>query len=420
MKNICLIFHTHHPVLLNKFRFYEIGGSSSYFNQENNRAKMQQAAIKKYGPVNQQLMALFNQFSKYFKISFAFSGTTMDLMETCCPDIIQDLKKINDLGSVEFLGETYSHSILNLNNEQEFIYQVSKQKNKVLNLFGQYPRSFLNTNYFSLEFLNSVLPFLEFDLVINQESYGMHEGFSKHTLYQIKDRDGLKMLFTENLLQKPEGLKKSEVLNTPPLRYADEFIHWINAMPEENQIVTLLIDYKGFLGEKDANKPLLNFIHELPQKAMESNIGFITPLEAALSADFSPKVTNVSFEIKLQEKKNPPNQLQKEILDILTGLKDKVYQTKQENFIKTWHYLQDDINLHEMSFESKNNDSLQEDQNPFSAYINYRNILDDFTRKIDKALLNLKEKIRSNNYVSLIRSKRNKIGNQPLSLKSNH
>lgn len=420
MKKICLIFNTHQPVLLSKFRFYEIGGSGSYFNQENNRARMQHAAVKKYGPINQQLMALFIQFTKDFKVSFAFSGTTMDLMETCCPDIIQDLKKINDLGSVEFLGETYSHSILNLNNEQEFIYQTNKQKIKVLNLFGQYPRSFLNTNDFSLEFLNSILPFLEYDLVINQETNNLPKSFSKYALYQIQDSDGLKMLFSENALPITGDYQNTEILNRPPLSTASEFIYWMNSLPEEDLIITLLFDYKSLLAEKEVAKPLLNFILELPQKALESNIGFITPLEAALSDDFFPKVTKASFENKHREQKKPLNQLQNEILDILVGLKDKVYQTKDEHIVKAWYYLQDDINLLEMSFESKNSVSLQNDQNPFSAYINYRNILDDFTKKIDQILLNLKEQMQSRNYASLIKAQRNKIGNQPLFLKSNH
>lgn len=412
MKKICLILHLHQPVLLSKFRFFEIGSSGSYFNLETSRAKIQQATIKKFAPVNRQLLSLFNQYPVEFKISFSFSGTTLDLLEICCPNTLKDLKKINDFGNVEFLGETYSHSFLNQKTEHEFIYQASKQKNKVLNLFGQYPRSFLTTCDYSLDYLNEVLPFLDYDLVVNSNPPGFSENISPESLYQIHDRDGIYLLFTKHHFQGSKEILESRESGKKIYKTAQDFINWMNSLSDENAIVTLLFDYKCLFEELEATKTILDFILELPEKALENNIGFVTPLEVVLSKDFSPNTITLPSEKMARKTPLDCNELQNEILEILDSLKDKVYQTKDENIIKTWYYLQDDFNLDEMSIDEKTVGSLKDDRNPFTAYINYRNILDDFAQKIDDILLNLQKQKQSKNYTEIIRAQRNRIKEQ--------
>ena len=61
------------------------------------------------------------------------------------PEFIDLLKKLADTGCVEFLAETYAHSLSSLADPEEFASQVKLHDEKIKELFGQTPKVLRNT-----------------------------------------------------------------------------------------------------------------------------------------------------------------------------------------------------------------------------------------------------------------------------------
>jgi len=49
-----------------------------------------------------------------------FRGTALEQFEMYAPEVLESFKKLAKTGHVEFLAETYSHSLSALKNKEEF------------------------------------------------------------------------------------------------------------------------------------------------------------------------------------------------------------------------------------------------------------------------------------------------------------
>ena len=145
MKKICFYFQVHQPMRLKSYRFFDISKDHNYFDEEANRRIMRKVADKCYLPMNQLLLDLIYEFKGEFKVSFSISGTALDQFEMYAQDVLDSFKRLADTGCVEFLAETYAHSLSALVSPEEFKNQVERQAKKIESLFGQKPKVFRNT-----------------------------------------------------------------------------------------------------------------------------------------------------------------------------------------------------------------------------------------------------------------------------------
>ena len=78
-------------------------------------------------------------------MALSISGTALEQFEQYVPEFIDLLKKLADTGCVEFLAETYAHSLSSLADPEEFANQVKVHDEKIKELFGQTPKVLRNT-----------------------------------------------------------------------------------------------------------------------------------------------------------------------------------------------------------------------------------------------------------------------------------
>lgn len=71
-----------------------------------------------------------------FKATFSISGIMLELLEQYAPEVIESFQKLANTGSVEFVAETYAHSLASIYDENEFKSQVKKHSEKIESLFG--------------------------------------------------------------------------------------------------------------------------------------------------------------------------------------------------------------------------------------------------------------------------------------------
>ena len=144
-KSICLYFQVHQPTRLRLYRFFDIGKDSHYYDDFANRTILRRVAQKCYLPMNQLMLELIGQYKGKFKIAYSISGSALEQFQRFAPEVIESFKALAATGCVEFLAETYYHSLASLASESEFRHQVQKQAALIEELFGQKPVTFRNT-----------------------------------------------------------------------------------------------------------------------------------------------------------------------------------------------------------------------------------------------------------------------------------
>jgi len=132
-----------------KYRVFDVGQNSSYFNDESgtsldNKAIIEKVARKCYLPANEVLLQNIKN-NPDFKVSFSISGLALEQFEKYKPEVIESFKKLVDTGNVEILSETYHHSLSSVYNKEEFKNQVGLHRKKIHDLFGVTPAVFRNT-----------------------------------------------------------------------------------------------------------------------------------------------------------------------------------------------------------------------------------------------------------------------------------
>ena len=135
-KSVCLYFQVHQPTRLRLYRFFDIGKDSHYYDDFANRTILRRIAQKCYLPMNQLLLEAINKSGGKFKVAFSISGSALEQFERYAPDVLDSFRALAATGKVEFLGETYYHSLASLASESEFMHQVVKHSRKIEQLFG--------------------------------------------------------------------------------------------------------------------------------------------------------------------------------------------------------------------------------------------------------------------------------------------
>ena len=144
-KSICLYFQVHQPNRLRQYRFFDIGKNSHYYDDFTNRTILRRIAQKCYLPMNELLLQQIEEQKGAFKVAFSITGTALEQFDRYCPEVLDSFKKLAATGCVEFLSETYYHSLSSLASESEFKHQVAKHKDAIEKYFGVTPTTFRNT-----------------------------------------------------------------------------------------------------------------------------------------------------------------------------------------------------------------------------------------------------------------------------------
>src|SRR5690606_33525550 len=62
---------------------------------------------------------------------------------------------------------------------------------------------------------------------------------------------------------------------------AEKFIYWLKAIPENENLINLFMDYETFGEHKWSNTGIFEFLKVFPEKAIRCNMEFLTPSMAA-------------------------------------------------------------------------------------------------------------------------------------------
>jgi len=395
MKSICLYFQVHQPYRLATYRFFDIGTNANYFDEYANRYILQQIAEKSYLPANEALLSLIKKHGKDFKVSFSISGIALEQFEKYAPKVIKSFQQLAETGSVEFLAETWAHSLASLKSKKEFTAQVKMHSQKIKALFGQKPVTFRNTELVYSNDIGDMVYNMGFKTMLTEGAKHVLGWKSPNRMYCSASNPKLKLLLRNFQLSDDIAFRFSDRRWSEWPLTAEKFIGWLQQIDAQDEVVNLFLDYETFGEHQRADTGIFDFLKSFPTQAIKSGeFRFQTPSE--LSKELQPAAQlNVPYPISWADEERDltawlGNEMQDEAYGKLLELETKLRRLKNEDLIRQWQYLQVSDHFYYMCTKWFSDGDVHKYFNPYSspydAFINYMNVLSDLFIKVDDEL----------------------------------
>ncbi len=383
MKNICLNFEVHQPLRLKHYRFFEIGQEHYYYDDFQTEDRIRQLAEECYLPANYTLSEMIRATNGKFKCSFSISGVMLEQLEQYAPDVIDSFKELAKTGSVEFLAETYAHSLASVYNADEFEKQIKLHANKVEALFGKKPTAFRNAELIYSDEIGEIVSKLGYKTMLIEEAKNIMGWKTPNSVYSHSYLPKLKLLVRNNKFSDDIAFRFSNRTWSDFPLDAGKYMDWIARTPENEEIINIWMGYEAIGIFQRAESGIFDFIKALPYFAMEHGIEFITPSDATKKIETKDSIS-CPYPISWAGNKDlsvwTGNDLQQEALSKLYAVSERVRMTKDKPLLHDWLMLQTSDNFRYMSHTDAYGTHYS---SPYEAFINYMNIVADFLDRVE-------------------------------------
>ncbi len=388
-KSICLYFQVHQPNRLRLYRFFDIGKDSHYYDDFTNRTILKRVAANCYLPMNALLLDAIKASKGKVKVAFSISGTALEQFDRYTPEVIDSFRALADTGSVEFLSETYYHSLAAIGSEAEFDHQVLKHKDAIKNWFGVEPEAFRNTELIYSDNIGRMVHKLGFDTVLTEGARHIMGWRSPNYVYS-NDLEEQQKLLTRNYVLSDDIAFR---FGTSGAVTSESYKAKLDA--EQGDIINLFMDYETFGEHNKADSGIFEFMKALfPLILSDSRYEFVTPSEAAAKfGAVSP--LSVPNPISWADEERDlsawlGNELQSEAFSKLYALEEKLSILGDPILWADYGHLQESDHFYYMCTKFFSDGDVHKYFNPYDtpyeAFINYMNVLGDFEIRVSDAL----------------------------------
>ena len=282
-KSICLYFQVHQPTRLRLYRFFDIGKDSHYYDDFANRTILKRIAQKCYLPMNELLLEAIKESKGAFKVAFSITGSALEQFDRYAPEVIDSFRRLAETGSVEFLGETYYHSLASLISPAEFKHQVEKHKAAIEQYFGVTPVSFRNTELVYSDAIGDAVYEMGYKTMLTEGARHIMGWRSPNYIYTDDIQPKLKLLLRNYQLSDDIAFRFSDRgWEDWPLT-TEKFLDWMKSgVADGGDIVNLFMDYETFGEHQSAQSGIFDFMKALPKTVLaDGTFEFVTPARAA-------------------------------------------------------------------------------------------------------------------------------------------
>ena len=391
-KSICLYFQVHQPNRLRQYRFFDIGKNSHYYDDFTNRTILRRIAKKCYLPMNELLLEQIKANNGAFKVAFSITGTALEQFDRYCPEVLDSFKKLAATGCVEFLSETYYHSLSSLASESEFKHQVAKHKEAIEKYFGVTPTTFRNTELIYSDSIANMVGDLGFKTILTEGAKHVLGWQSPNYLYKATTKKNQKLLLRNSGLSDDIAFRFSNKgWENWPLT-TDKFVSWLKS--GDGEIVNLFMDYETFGEHQAASTGIFDFMKYLPAAVLaDGEFEFVTPARAARKhKPVAPLCIPDAISWADEERDTSAwlgNELQNEAFNKLYSLSEKLAILNDAELWSDFGHLQESDHFYYMCTKYFSDGAVHKYFNPydtpFEAFINYMNVLSDFMLRVDQA-----------------------------------
>lgn len=427
MKTICLYFQLHQPFRYRRYRFFDIGNDHYYYDDFANETILRKVADQCYLPANKILLEAIKKHKGKFKIAFSLSGIAMEQFELYAPEVIQSFKDLAQTGCVEFLSETYSHSLVALKSKEALQFQVNKHDDLIEKLFGQRPTVFRNTELIYSDEIGNMLSDMGFKAILTEGAKHVLGWKSPGYLYTNAINPRLKVLMRNYKLSDDISFRFSNHAWSEFPLTTEKFTNWMLKMDPNEELINLFMDYETFGEHQLASSGIMDFLKELPNVVLKSKeLQFSTPTNV-IETHQPVSSVHVPFPISWADEERDlsawlGNEMQQEAFNKLYSLLSRVEKCEDAEIQKDWSYLQISDHLYYMCTKFFSDGEVHKYFNPYDspyeAFINYMNVLSDFALRLDKLIPENETERQLSSYQKLIDEKEEKIKKLEAELKN--
>ena len=373
------------------YRFFQMGNDHNYLDDFTNRAIMQKVARECYLPMNALLLSLIEQNKGALRCSFSITGSAIEQFKAYAPEVLESFKRLADTGCVEFLGETYSHSLSSLYSVDEFKQEVKLHTQMLKEEFGVKPTAFRNTELIYSDDIAKAVESMGFKTMLAEGARHILGWKSPNFVYTDAVDNKLRLLLRNYKLSDDIAFRFSnEGWPEWPLT-AEKYAQWVAS--ETGDVVNLFMDYETFGEHQKASTGIFDFMKALPEALLATGeVEFATVSEA--SKRLQPvAVLHCPYAMSWADEERDVtawlgNDLQNEAFKKLYALAPKIKKVKNKDFEYVWHFMQNSDHFYYMATKWFSDGDVHSYFNPYDsayeAFINYMNVLADFEIELSK------------------------------------
>ncbi|MBO3809257.1 MAG: glycoside hydrolase family 57 protein [Candidatus Brockarchaeota archaeon] len=292
MKGVVLCFESHQPYRIRQRIIEQVASKQIvrfrdlekiYFDDELNKQIFKRVSERCYLPASEVLLDIIDKQksdARGLRVAFSLSGLFIEQARQYDERVLQAFKDLSETGRVEFLAQTYYHSLVSLYSEDrpEFIEQVEKHVDAVSEEFNQKPTVFENTE---LIYNNSIARTVEkmgFKAIFTEGVERILGWRSPNYVYSPKGAPGLRLLLRNYRLTDDIGFRFSSTRWEQYPLTAEKYASWLAATPGD--CINIFMDYETFGEHHWKETGIFDFLRALPEKVLEyQNLCFMLPSE---------------------------------------------------------------------------------------------------------------------------------------------
>ena len=389
MKNICFCFH------------YDDMATEEHINW---------LVETSYMPLCQTIRDMINLSKGKFHCALSVSGTMIEMFEQFNPEMIDILKELAGTKCVEFLATPFSYSLAAEYNLSEMKEQLKKQSALVENVLGVKPQAIWNTELLYTDEIAYNLNKMGYKLILTEGAKHVLSWKTPNKMYQSAGAPKMKVLLRNTNLSDELSFHFSDPnWGNFPID-AEKYANQLHALPEGEDIINIWVGADTFGVRQNAGSGIFDFLKALPYYALEREMGFMTPSEAAkkMAAEdvvSAPYPLTWSGEAKDLSIYNG-NDLQQEAINKLYAVAERVHLCQAKSLKTNWLRLQDVNYLHYMNHIDQGETQFE---SAYDAFINYMNILSDFLQTVEEQYPTTIENEELNELLKTIRNQEEEI-----------
>lgn len=397
-RTICLYLHVHQPYRIKHYTAIDMGVDHDYFSETdyhadaNNERILRKVAEKSYIPTNERLLALLKKHSR-FKISLSITGTVLEQLETWAPEALESFRQLVATGKVEILAETYHHSLAFFYSYAEFEKQVRMHTEKIKEIFGVTPKVFRNTE---LMYNNDVAHWAD------KAGYAgiIAEGWDKvlgwrspNFVYRPAYTNNIRLLLKNYKLSDDIAFRFSNRQWKEWPLTAAKYAHWIDALPAEDELVNLFMDYETFGEHQWKETGIFDFLTHFPEEFLkDASHNFMTISEAIDTYDARDTIDVAETITWADEERDMTawlgNTMQQQAIAMLYSWESDVLASGDLTLIEHWRKLQASDHFYYMCTKWFHDGDVHAYfspyESPYEAFIAFMNAARDIKLQVEQ------------------------------------
>ncbi len=384
MASVVFYFQVHQPFRLRRYSVFDT--SDVYFDDASNEQILRKVANKCYLPANQLMLDNIRRHEGRFRISYSVTGTIIKQFQRWAPEVLDSFRELAETGCVEFIAETYYHSLSFLYSREEFIAQTQKHCQLMKDLLGQQPRVFRNTE---LTYNNDVAKAVEdmgFDAILTEGADHVLGYRSPNFVYNPPNCGDLKLMMKNYRLSDDIAFRFSNRGWPEWPMTTEKFAGWVDQINGNGYTCNLFMDYETFGEHQWVETGIFDFLSALPGAIMEGGKNDFLTVSQAIERYPSVGEVDVPHMISWADTERDlsawlGNSMQSNALHDVYSLGKQVLNSGDEHLIHEWRKLQTSDHFYYMCTKYFADGDVHKYFNPYEspydAYINYMNILDN-------------------------------------------